>query len=369
MPAETTIILTIFLGATLTQLIFWGLIFRKLAVFTPVETDINAAPFASVIICARNEAENLQKNLPLFLNQTYRSYEVIIVNDNSTDNTREVVLHFVAKTRNLRLIDIKEESPPGKKAALARGIEAARSNYLVFSDADCQPAGNFWLATCVAHLNTTSQIGLGFGPYRTYPGMLNRFIRFETAYTALQYFSLALRGLPYMGVGRNLCYTRFLYEKANGFRDHAHIASGDDDLFVNAAANPSNTTIILEPDAFVYSEPKTTWKAYFRQKSRHVSTGTQYRMIHKLILGVLSMSHLLHYVGAVSCIAMGVPWFWILPAIVIRTGILFRRWQQILPRLKQEDLLAWVIPLDALFVFYYIALAPALWFGKRNHWR
>jgi len=368
MAIATLLILSLFLGATLIQLLFWGLTFRNLAVFKPLKPQTNHSPFASVIICARNEAENLQNNLPHFLNQTYRSFEVILVNDKSTDHTREVILHFIAKNCNLRLIDVTGDSPPGKKAALAKGIEAARSNYLVFSDADCQPSSKFWLANCVAHLNTTSQIGLGFGPYRTFPGLLNRFIRFETAYTALQYFSLALKGLPFMGVGRNLCYTRTLYENSGGFRNHTHIASGDDDLFVNAAANSTNTTIILDPDTFVYAEPKTTLKAYFRQKSRHVSTGTQYKNIHKLILGTLSSSHLAHYSCAALSILLGVSWLWILPPLLIRWYIVFIRWQQILPRLKQKDLLAWVIPLDFLFIFYYMALAPALWFGNRNRW-
>jgi biofilm PGA synthesis N-glycosyltransferase PgaC len=368
MAVEAILSSILFVGATLTQFVFWGFVFKRLADFTPLKIKKKDTPFVSVIICARNEAENLQKHLPLFLNQNYRSFEVIVVDDNSTDNTRDVVLHFMAKSHNLRLIECFEKSTPGKKAALAKGIEAARSDYLFFSDADCRPVGDLWLATCVAHLNTTSQIGLGFGPYHRSLGVLNRFIRFEAAYTALQYFSMALRGLPYMGVGRNLCYTRAVYTQSGGFLRHAHIASGDDDLFVNAAANATNTTVILDPNTFVYSEPKNSLKAYFHQKQRHVSTGTKYRGIHQTILGVLSASHLLHYTGAIACLLCGVSWPLVGSAVLIRWGLVLWRWQKILPRLHQQDLLPWIPLLDIMLLFYYAALAPALFWGKRSEW-
>ncbi len=328
----------------------------------------DTCPFVSVIICARNESDNLRKNLCHFLNQSYRSFEVVVVNDNSTDNTREVVLDSMRKWPNLRLVSLEQDTPPGKKAALTKGIEAARGNYILLSDADCRPNSNEWIAAMLAHLNTIFQIGLGFSPYDREKGFLNLFIRFETAYAAVQYMSLALWGMPYMGVGRNLLYKRSVFEKAGGFKQHTHIASGDDDLFVNAVATKENTTVVLDERAFVYSQPEKTLRGYYSQKKRHLSTGRSYKPLHQLVLGVLSASHFFHYAAALACIMAGTAGLWAVSGVVLRWGVVFFQWKRLLRRLRQEDLLPWVIVLDGLFLTYYVLLAPALLAGKRDRW-
>lgn len=353
------------------QLLFWGGVFRPLAHFrqpTAVRNSPEEELFVSVIICARNEEEHLKKNLSHFLNQSYRSFEVIVVNDGSTDRTRKVVLDSMQKWRNLRLVETQHDTPPGKKAALTLGIYAARGNYLLLSDADCRPASPEWIGRMTAHTNTVLEIGLGFGPYERKSGLLNRFIRYETAYTAVQYFSLALQGLPYMGVGRNLLYKRSLFEQAGGFESHSHIASGDDDLFVNAVATKQNTAVVLDEKTFVFSEPKSTLRGYYKQKQRHVSTGRSYRLLHQVILGALSGSHLLHYAAAAACWATGVAPFWVLCGVLLRWAVVFSRWDAILRRLQHRDLLGWVIPFDLLYLLYYLTLTPALLTGNRNRW-
>lgn len=369
------ILLLIFLSATAVQLLFWGLFFRwpaRLSAPIPeAELSENTPPFVSVIICARNEAENLQKNLHHFLNQKYRSFEVVVVNDNSTDCTRNVVLDRLAKWSNLRLVEIAQDTPPGKKAALTKGIEAARGNSILLSDADCRPSTDRWIATMQGALdaNTILQIGLGFSPYDRQKGFLNLFIRYETAYAAAQYFSSALRGMPYMGVGRNLIYNRSLFERAAGFRRHEHIASGDDDLFVNATATRENTTVILDEKSFVYSLPEKNWSDYYRQKKRHLSTARSYRLLHKALLGALSASHFLHYATAVCMLIAGYFVPLVVASAVLRWALMLLRWNRILRRLHQQDLHPWIILLDVAYIGYYIVLAPALLAGKRNRWK
>lgn len=373
MPTSETIqllCLLLFGIATAVQVFFWALVFRPLARFRQPDAARNPSEeeFVSVIICARNEEEHLKKNLSHFLNQSYRSFEVIVVNDGSTDRTRNVVLDSMQKWRNLRLVETQHDTPPGKKAALTLGIRAARGNYLLLSDADCRPASTEWISSMTAHTNTILEIGLGFGPYDRKRGLLNRFIRYETAYTAVQYFSLALQGLPYMGVGRNLLYKRSLFVQAGGFESHAHIASGDDDLFVNAVATKQNTAVVLDEKTFVFSEPKSTLRGYFKQKQRHVSTGRSYRLLHQVLLGALSASHLLHYATAAACWGMGAAPVWVLCGVLLRWAVVFLRWEAMLRRLQQRDLLGWVIPLDLLYLLYYLTLTPALLVGNRNRW-
>ncbi len=98
-------------------------------------------------------------------------------------------------------------------------------------------------------------------------------------------------GRPYMGVGRNLCYRKNIFIKNNGFDSFVSVTGGDDDLFVQAHARSSNTKLHLSENSLTYSEPKTTWKGYFRQKKRHLSVGKHYQLIYKIVLGISQAIH------------------------------------------------------------------------------
>lgn len=364
----TLLIFFLFLGATLAQLCYWLFVFMRLAFYKPPNLPEHEPLPISVIICAKNEAESLEKNLSHFLNQNYRSFEIVVVNDYSTDKTAEVVLNFQKKYANLRLINCKENLP-GKKAALTQGIEAAHYEQIVLSDADCQPASAEWLRLMQGSLQRRANIGLGYSPYRTNKGLLNFFIRFETIYTGIQYLSFALAGMPYMGVGRNLIYQKSIFYQQGGFQKHQHIASGDDDLFVNEAATKGNVQIVIHPGAFVYSEPKRTWRGYYRQKSRHLSTATRYRGWHQVILGGLSLSHALHYLLAISLLASGVFVISTLITVLVRMAVVLWTYYKIIPKLQDIPLMKWIPLLDALYVLYYLIFAPALLIGRKDLWK
>ncbi len=331
--------------------------------------DTTDCPPVSIVICARNEAHNLRKNLPLILNQNYRSFEVVVVNDDSTDDTAQVLLDFQQKYSYIRIINIsnKKNLDIGKKAALSKGIEAAQHEILLLTDADCAPVSEWWLQKMQQTIRGDIEIGLGYGPYNKGAGLLNKFIHYETVYTAIQYLSFALGKQTYMGVGRNLIYQKKLYYQANGFSGHKHIASGDDDLFVKDVARKNNVNIIIDSDTFMYSEPKQTWKAYYRQKVRHLSTSTVYRPYHQLLLGALSASHFLHYVTFFLFILK----FSIIFAVVIymvRIMVLLFLFSRLLRLLDSPLSIRWIPILDTLYVFFYLFFLPSLFTGKNNRW-
>lgn len=363
------LIFFVFLAATVVQLGFWLGGFSRLAFYRlpSVKARDETPPPVSIIICARNEAENLKKNLPHFLNQNYRSFEIVVVNDHSSDDTGEVLLDFQAKNPNLRVINLPEgkKIQPGKKKALSTGITSAKFNLLLLSDADCRPVSSNWLHQMQSILRGKIQIGLGYGPYQRERGALNLFIRFEATYTAAQYFSFALMGLPYMGVGRNLIYDKALFLRTGGFQDHTDLASGDDDLFINQAAGPDNTAINIHPDSFVYSEPKKAWRGYYYQKSRHLTTGSRYKAIHQLLLGSLALSHFLHYAGALFLLFSASVSNLVLLTYLVRIGVVSLIFGRILVKLRESDLIKWIPALDFGFLFYYLVFAPALFIGSK----
>ncbi len=243
-------------------------------------------PQVSIIVCARNEAENLKKHIPLLCNQKYKSFEVLVVNDASVDDTDKILRELKKKYKNLRSTHISKDPKfdHGKKLALTIGIKASKYDHLLLIDADCRPETEKWLAGMAGKM-LKKEIVLGYGGYTPDKSLINRLIRFDTLQIAKNYMGLARFGLPYMGVGRNLAYHKSIYEKARGFSKHYHIASGDDDLLVNQMASRKNTTINLDPDTFTRSIAEPSFRGWRLQKMRHLGAGSLYRFSHKLYLG------------------------------------------------------------------------------------
>lgn len=257
----------------------------------------NVSKAVSIIISARNESENLQKFLPLILDQNYQEFELIVVNDRSEDNSRDILETFIKQFSNLSVITISniDKKAAGKKHALTKGIKAAKYEYLLFTDADCYPVSQFWIKSVMEAYTSGKEIVLGYGAYETQVGFLNKLIRFDTLFTALQYFSFAKSGIAYMGVGRNLSYKKKLFAEHSGFSDHMHIMSGDDDLHINKISNRTNTAVTLNVDSITKSIPKRTFKDWILQKKRHLMTGLHYKFLHKFLLALEPISKLIFY--------------------------------------------------------------------------
>jgi len=250
----------------------------------------------SVIIAARNEENNLKEYLPLILNQDYSTFEVIVINDRSWDDSSIVLKDLQKKYDNLKIVENPDLGKDGfaKKMALTLGIKAAKYDNLLFTDADCKPSSPLWISKMSEGLNN-KDIVLGAGMYIKKKGILNNFIRFDTIFIALQYLSMAKAKLPYMGIGRNLGYNKDIYEKIRGFKNHYHIPSGDDDLFVNETANSNNTSVIFCKDSITFSNPKKNFKEWLNQKRRHNLTGTYYRLFHKFLLILYPLTLIIFY--------------------------------------------------------------------------
>lgn len=345
---------------------------NKLNAYKPLTALPEAVIPVSVIVSARNEFENLTQNLPAILNQQYFDFEVIVVNDCSFDGSAQLLEEFEAQYSHLKVVNVTESRKfkTGKKFALTMGIKAAKNDCVLFTDADCQPASDNWIAYMAANFtNPETEIVLGYSPYYKKRGLLNSLIRFETIKTAVNYLSAAIRGNAYMGVGRNLAYRKELFFRVKGFASHMHIMSGDDDLFVNQNATPANTVIELHPESFIYSEPKTSFGAWFRQKRRHMGAGKLYRGKHKRMLATDALSGLLFYLLFFSC-------FVAKPAMYIAIGLFLVRWlAQILVYRKQfitlkgKDFI-WYIPIaDSLYYLYlnFFGMVGAL--KKTNQWK
>ena len=299
MPAEI-IIYTLSISFVIQFLYYTGIYSRVLITVKNLGNKKDLPPL-SVIISTNNEADNVQNFLPLILNQDYNKFELIVVNDRSTDKTQDILNQFQEIYNNLKVIIINElsEKISGKKNALTKAIETAKHEHLIFTDADCYPVSKNWLRTIANSYTKKTEIVIGYGGYEKQKGFLNKIIRFETLFNAMQYMSFALLGFPYMGVGRNLSYKKSLFLQNNGFSTHKKITSGDDDLFINKTANKKNTEVLINNESITISIPKTKFKDYLKQKRRHLSTGKYYKQKHKLLLGTEILSRFFFYIGII----------------------------------------------------------------------
>ncbi len=324
----------------------------------------------SVVICARDEADNIMRNLPGVLVQQYQtSHELVLVNDNSTDESRYLVDEFKKTFKNINHIQLTQEALmiSGKKFPLSMGIRGAKYEIVLLTDADCVPASEFWIQLMQDAYHDETEIVLGYGAYHKKPGILNKLIRFETFHTALQYFSYALAGKPYMGVGRNLSYKKEVFLRNKGFSSINQIPSGDDDLFINQVATSVNTAIVIDPQAHTLSEPKQSWNNWMNQKYRHYTTAKYYKGSHKFLLGLYSFSLFLIY----PMFILSMVFFnWWIALSVFGVRFIFQAiiYYKAMKKLNEADLWPWFLFLDIWMFFYYIFTIPAIWKAPRKNW-
>ncbi|MFN2456597.1 MAG: glycosyltransferase [Chitinophagaceae bacterium] len=359
-----------FAAVAFIQVAYYLYFFSRVAFYKRKEKQKSQTHPVSVIICARDEDEKLARNLHAVLVQNYpTTHEIIVVNDNSVDESKYVLADLQKTFKQLQIIELSQEAKlkTGKKYPLSIGIKEAKHEIVLLTDADCIPASENWISEMQNAFTDGIEIVLGYGAYNKRAGLLNKLIRWETFHTALQYLSYALAGVPYMGIGRNLSYKKNIFLVNKGFSSINHIPSGDDDLFVNKVANKTNTAIVIDPDAFTLSMPKSKWQDWKRQKTRHYSTGKYYKPKHTFLLGLYTVSLIMFYpLFFASLIIVDLKWTLLVFGIrlVIQATIL----NKAMTKLNEKDLFPWFIPLDIWMPAYYILFASALWKKPSKRW-
>lgn len=363
------IILT-FAGIVGVQIIYW--LVWLIGVLRLKETALfNGKNGISVVIAANNEHENLQKNMPAILTQDYTNYEVIVVDDRSSDGSYEYLLELAKEYKHLKVLSVSElpDHLNGKKYALTLGIKTAQHDQIVLTDADCAPESKNWIGSFAASWSENTSFVLGFSQYQRKPGLLNYFIRFETLLSGIQYMAAAAIGKPYMGVGRNLSYSKTLFLSKKGFHGYQNLVGGDDDLFVNKHANGANTKLVVGPESLTTSTPKTTWKEYLHQKTRHLSVGKHYSAKSKIILFIFTLTWILTWV-LLPTLFLYTHEF-LLPGIVfafriVLMGVTFKVFSQ---RTGGKLGILGLILLDIMFAVYYFVTGIRALLTKRIKWK
>ncbi len=326
----------------------------------------------SVVICAKNESQSLKRYLKIVLIQQYPQFEVVVVNDESTDDSIDVLVEYYKRNKNLKIINIEPGSAKeiaGKKYALLKGIDAASYDTIVVTDADCRPATTHWLSKLVGSYMQNTKFVLGHSPYEKKDGLLNKLIRYEHFISSLLCFGFARGGIPYMGVGRNLSYKKSVIAAADGFNDNKNLPTGDDDLLVNKVATNCNTEICLDNDAFVFTEPKNTVRDWLIQKKRHLRSGFYYKIHHSALLFLFSLSLFGVYSLSISLIVKGVSSPYCLLSLALLILVKFVVSFRLFKRLSYNDLKFLSPFLDVLYTAYLVTIFFLLLLQPKDKWK
>lgn len=330
-------------------------------------------PAVSIVISIRADFENIQKLLPELLNQNYPNFEIVLIDDASWDETKSFIEESVKQFPNVKGVYVTEEMKKqtlGKKLALTLGIKAASHEIIVLTDADCMPATPFWLQRMVAPYleNPSTEIVLGYSPFFRKQNFVNLISQMDNLWTAILYFSHAVRNKAYMGVGRNLSYKKSLFLKVKGFASHLHVLSGDDDLFVRDAANKTNTAVCIHPDSFMFTKSKSNFSTWYLQKKRHTFVGKYYKFSDKLILGFIAMSHAFMWVLILFNLLLLSNWFWTLILLIVFWLIKFPLIFMAFKKLKHKYKIVWMPIFDFLYVIYNAMFGLVNLFNKQKKW-
>lgn len=250
----------------------------------PIET--------SIIIPLKNESANLKTLLKSLssLNYPKDMYEVIFVDDGSTDNSVEIIRNFHEK--NFQLISARNKELPGKKGALEIGISNASFDTVVLTDADCEPE-NDWLLSISKKMTEGFDLIFGYSPLYYDHKFIRKFSSFENLRNYILYFASSGLGIPYSATSRSMAFTKEAYQKLNGYQNTTETLSGDDDLFIREAVKHKlKISSFSFGNDLVISKPASSFKDYFNRKSRHLKTSHHYLFRHQILLALWHLTNI-----------------------------------------------------------------------------
>ncbi len=355
----------------LVQLYFSLFVHLKLASTKVDAIDENGLKPISVVVYARNEIKNLEKNLPQLLSQDYPQFEVVVVNDRSWDGTYELLERLDKQYEKLKVVTVADGDKylAGKKFAVTMGIKAASHDWLVLTDADGEPSSANWLKGMQQPADESTAIVLGYSPLLKKRGLINVLIRFETFFNAVNYLAYALKGQPYAAVGKNLAYKKSLFFKNKGFASHMHLSAGDDDLFVNLNGNSHNTEVQINKEAQVWSAAPNSLIAYLRTKKINNGARALFSTSDKLKLSFQAIFRFLFYVLTITLACFPATMYFAIGIFVLNLVIRCLIYPRLLKRLNYAEL-RWWFPLLDIILFVFIVFNSFLSiFVKKVQWK
>ena len=339
----------------------WGFVRQGREVFGG-ET---AAP-VTVIVAARNEQSSIGACVRSILAQSHRTLSLIVVDDRSDDETADLAKLAGEGDPRLRVLRVSSDSPGGKKRAIMKGIEASDTEILFFTDADCTP-GPHWVAGMVHAFSPEVVFVAGYAPYRPRNTFLAKLVAAEAGSNAVTAGGLIGLGVPSMCTGRNMAYRRSAYDAVGGLGPISHVVSGDDTLMLQRIGQVGKARYVVGPETHVASAPPESFRAWFAQKRRHLSTLVRFSP-SRVLGAVVSRSMDVLIVIGVPLALTGVTGPWVFGAWGVKTAADFGALWVGLGALGERRLLR-VFPALELVYSYLLAFFVVAGMTRRIQWK
>lgn len=343
----------------------------------------HGTPFVSVIVAARNEDKNLERLLAQLAVQTYPAYEVLVINDRSTDKTGEIISTFEKRFPHIKRIDISSIDPrmPAKKNALATGILKSQGEILCFTDADCLPMTT-WIAELVSLFTPSVGLVAGYSPYDEswlpdgtphsshLKTLFYRFIAYEELKGAAWAAGSIGLGKAWLCTGRNLAYRRAAYDQVGGFEKIRYSVSGDDDLFLLLVRRETDWDIryTTAPEGFVRTIPPRTFAEFVRQRRRHFSAGKYFPAGMKIFFPLFHLANLSLLASALAFLFTAGDYFLGLFAFGVKVFVDLGLFFTAARRFNEWKFSSSFLLMEILYIFYNTLIGP-LGFISRFEWK
>ncbi|RMG62444.1 MAG: glycosyltransferase [Calditrichaeota bacterium] len=332
----------------------------------------------SVLIPARNEALYIRSVLEGLARQTYPAelLEVLVIDDHSTDGTAEVACKFIEQRglHHFRVLSHRADGiqPTYKKAAITFGLQYARGELILATDADCRVQPD-WVASMVRHYGPRTGLVAGLITFekRLEKGLFQKLQTLEFAGLVFAGVGAAGIGKPLICNGANLSYRRKAFDEVGGFRGHDHLPSGDDDLLMQNIHRKTDWEVRfnLDPASIVYTRPVKTLGQFYNQRARWASKGVHYPgMSTFLLLLAIYLFYLLLLGAGAGWLAGWVSGRWLAAGLALKVLPELLVVSQALAVLGRRDLLIY-LPLAELAHIPYIVLMGFAGFFKLFRWK
>lgn len=331
--------------------IFAGSIFSK-----PHETNAKRIP-VSVIVYAKNNSDELRSLLPVLLNQNYHQFELVLVNNASTDDTLHLIKEYALMYPNIRIVDVvnNETFWGNKKYAVTLAIKASKYEYLVCIDADKKIHSNNWLVQLTSHFTLNKTIILGSFFYSKQKGFFNKYQRFFHTMQQIQSVAWTKISQPYSLNLQQIAFKKEDFYTVNGFISHMQKPLFMNEYLVNDASTSKNTTICEHPDAMIETEAlnKTDFKTF---KNQQIQLLSNFKGSAAFKIKLFNLFQFLFFVIVIASFITIEYWYVTLAIVLLRYLIIWILFAKASKKFRYNDL-AFYFPLfDLFYIFMQIQL-------------
>ena len=372
----TVVLLCVMAAGWVVVCLYYGLFYFRVGRARQARAEKDAGvrlPPVSVVLTAQNDSQWLKSNLVYLLEQDYPTFEVVVVDYLSTDETTFVLKLLAENYKHLKVVTFTENASgyQGKKYPMSIGIKSAKYDLLLLTEPDCMPTDltHFgWIREMVAGYGRKQvDIVLGYCGIQGKKSLFNWLQQYDNLDYSVEYLGAALLHAPFTGNGRNLSYRRSLFMKNGGFIYHYFVPDGADDMFVNQNCSRHNTAVVLSADSFTTVPPRRTvaeWRSYRRHR---MATHVYYGFWLKVGRLLRPLSVAVFYLAGVLLLLRGmVPWELLAGVLVVKLAWQVAATAQAVRRLSISPVVCWLSPLFEIYFLIANTFLSIIPLSKKN---